>query len=323
MAKSNLDNESIKPYMLVDKDEFRRQLDERIAIGKQLLEINVEGRNVNKGYSFDGFGRPYQEFSREYDETQLQNLEDKFNKWDEYNYELIKFAFKTPANQYLITYSSKGRQGVYTGDEDMLELYREEISQKMAYMESLKEIITLVPYDSSYKTVEKAKTTEIKVHSKKIFVVHGHNELMKQSVARVVSKLKLEPIILHEQADGGKTIIEKFESNAEHIGYAVILLSADDLAVSKAFLQSDEGKKKGLESSLSHRARQNVVFEMGYFIGKLGRSHTFLLLEDGVEKPGDIDGMVYTSFDSEGIWKFKLVKELKNCGYNVSADDIM
>lgn len=133
---------------------------------------------------------------------------------------------------------------------------------------------------------------------------------MKETTARTLSKLGLDPIILHEQPDGGRTIIEKFEENSSEVGYAIILLTADD-----------EGKAKK-EIDMKARARQNVVFEMGYFIGKLGRNKVLLLLENGVEKPGDLDGVVYTPIDANDGWKLKLVKELKACKYNVSADNI-
>lgn len=156
-----------------------------------------------------------------------------------------------------------------------------------------------------------------------VFIVHGHNELMKQYVARTVSELGLKPIILHEQPNGGKTIIEKFLSNAEKSGFAVILLSADDLGVSKKDKEKAAIDGKQTDDILASRARQNVVFEMGCFIGLLGRSNVFLLLEEGVEKPGDLDGIVYNSFDKNGAWRFDLVKELKNCGYSVSADSLL
>lgn len=126
-----------------------------------------------------------------------------------------------------------------------------------------------------------------------------------------MTKLKLEPIILHEQADGGRTIIEKFEANSSNVGFAVILLTADDICKAKN------------DADYKNRARQNVVFEMGYFIGKLGRNRVFLLLEQGVEKPGDLDGIVYTLIDNNEGWKLKLVKELKACNYSVSADNLM
>lgn len=146
--------------------------------------------------------------------------------------------------------------------------------------------------------------------SNKVFIVHGHDEKTKLDVARTLEKLGLEAIILHEQADGGKTIIEKFEKNIINVGFAIILLTADD-----------EGKAKR-ENHYKDRARQNVVFEMGYFMGKLGRDRVLLLLDKGVEKPGDLDGIVYTPIDEHDAWKYKLVKEMKAVGYSVSADSL-
>lgn len=155
----------------------------------------------------------------------------------------------------------------------------------------------------------------------KIFLVHGHNELMLESVARTIQQLHLKPIILHEEEDFGKTIIEKFETNAAEANFAVILLSCDDMAVSNKDLER-EAKERDFKAQYKPRARQNVIYEMGYFTGKLDREHVFLLIEDGIEKPGDLDGIIYTSFSSTD-WKFKLVKRLKACGYKVSADDIL
>jgi len=109
---------------------------------------------------------------------------------------------------------------------------------------------------------------EIKTLNTKIFIVHGHNEAMKQSVARVIEKLELEPIILHEKSNQGQTIIEKFMSNS-NVGFAIILLSADDIGYSK----------KDGEKSAKERARQNVVFELGFFTAKLGRKRVIALVE--------------------------------------------
>lgn len=141
----------------------------------------------------------------------------------------------------------------------------------------------------------------------KVFIVHGHNEAVNQEVARAIEKLGLGAIILREQPNSGQTIIEKFESYANTVNFAVILLTADD--------QMPEAD--------TFRARQNVIFEMGYFMGALGRSHVMCLLQDKVEKPGDIDGVVYTSIDKVGVWKYSLVKELKACGYDVDANRIV
>jgi predicted nucleotide-binding protein len=144
--------------------------------------------------------------------------------------------------------------------------------------------------------------------SRKIFVVHGHNHGTKETVARFLGKLDLEPIILHEQPDRGKTLIEKFMSHAEDVLVAVVILTADDIASSKI-------KPEERES----RARQNVVFELGFFVGKLGRDHTFALVEKGVTLPSDIHGVVYISLD-DGEWRLRLVRELKAAGLEIDAN---
>ena len=143
--------------------------------------------------------------------------------------------------------------------------------------------------------------------NKKVFVVHGHNEAVNQEVARTIEKLGLQAIILREQPNQGDTIIEKFEKYAKQVNFAVVILTADDL----------------INGDNNFRARQNVVFEMGYFVGALGRKNVMFLLQDKVEKPGDIDGVIYTIIDDAGVWKFSMVKELKASGYDVDANAIM
>lgn len=142
---------------------------------------------------------------------------------------------------------------------------------------------------------------------KKVFIVHGHAEAVNQEVARTIEKLGLEAIILREQPNSGKTIIEKFEEYAKDVNFAVILLTADDK----------------IEGEDTFRARQNVIFEMGYFMGALGRPNVMCMLQENVEKPGDIDGVVYTMIDKAGMWKYSLVKELKACGYDVDANKVL
>jgi len=134
----------------------------------------------------------------------------------------------------------------------------------------------------------------------KVFIVHGHNEAAKESVARFIEKLNLKAVILHEQPNKGRTIIEKFVDYSE-TGFAVILLTADDVGAKKA--ESD--------IKLIPRARQNVIFEMGYFLGRLGRERVFALYEDGVEIPSDYQGVVFEPLDKKGNWKFSVAKELK------------
>lgn len=148
----------------------------------------------------------------------------------------------------------------------------------------------------------------------KVFIVHGHDETMKVSAARTVEKLGLVPIILHEKPNQGRTVIEKFADYAD-VEFAVVLLSPDDLAV-----PSTESPEK-----LRPRARQNVIFEMGYFIGKLGRERVVALYRavSEFELPSDYSGVLYVAYDNTGRWQFDLVRELSACGYNVDANRLL
>jgi predicted nucleotide-binding protein len=144
--------------------------------------------------------------------------------------------------------------------------------------------------------------------SGRIFVVHGHDHGSKETVARFLGKLDLEPVILHEQADQGRTLIEKFEDHAADVRAAVVILTADDTAASNA-----NPEKKEL------RARQNVILELGFFVGRLGRQHTFALVEKDVALPSDLHGLIYIPLDRED-WRLRLVKELKAAGLQVDAN---
>ena len=159
----------------------------------------------------------------------------------------------------------------------------------------------------------KVQKADVKL-SKQIFLVHGHDEAMKQAVARTLEKMRLEPIILHEKPSEGRTIIEKFTDYSE-VSFAVVLLSPDDIAYPKDRSQKDARL----------RARQNVIFELGFFIGKLGRNRVLVLYQDeeNFEMPSDYSGVLYTPYDSSGRWQFDLIKELKACGYNVDANKLL
>lgn len=166
----------------------------------------------------------------------------------------------------------------------------------------------------------RVQTNSTSAANKKVFVVHGHDEKLKTQVARFLKKLDLQPIILHEQADQGQTIIEKFEKHSD-VSFAVVLLTPDD--------EGRSGKSTEPHWSdpiivtkppLLPRARQNVIFEFGYFIGKLGRANVCGLYCEGVELPSDYSGVLYTKVDNEGVWQFKLMKELKAAGFVIDAN---
>lgn len=193
----------------------------------------------------------------------------------------------------------------------------ETIQRYEAYIKALVED-TEKPADGSGQTPvkikKKRKGTSKRtgpITDKSIFVVHGRDKGPKYEVTRFLEQLGLKPIILHEQASRGLTIIEKFETHSDVL-YAVILLTADDV-----------GKLDSEHVELRHRARQNVVFELGFFIGKLGRDRVCALLEDDVERPSDIEGIVYIPLDVSEGWKLPLAKELKAAGVKLDVDRVI
>ena len=160
--------------------------------------------------------------------------------------------------------------------------------------------------EKSINSKEHAKEIAPIAKTNKIFIVHGHDAEAKEMVARYVQRLKLDPIILHEQASGGKTIIEKFEVFSD-VGFAVVLLTPDDV-----------GASIDNQKTLKNRARQNVIMELGYFLGKLGRHRVCALYKSGVEMPSDYQGVVYTELDQAGAWKTKLAQELVEAGFSIN-----
>jgi predicted nucleotide-binding protein len=141
----------------------------------------------------------------------------------------------------------------------------------------------------------------------RVFIVHGHDGGLRDQVARVIERLGLEAVILTEQPNEGRTLIEKFETRALEVGFAVVLLTADDIGYG-----GDDPQPPA-----PNRPRQNVILELGYFIGALGRSHIAPMFREGVELPSDIHGLAYLPLDDAGAWRFKLAEELAAAGYEI------
>lgn len=166
--------------------------------------------------------------------------------------------------------------------------------------------VYLEEMDEVPQAISKTGTSQNTLNMNKIFIVHGHEGELKQSVARVIEKQAIEAVILSEQVNRGRTIIEKFEENAD-VGGAICLFTSDDLGRAKKATDDQP------------RARQNVVFEAGYFMGKLGRERVVFLADSGVEMPSDLSGIVYTS---TGDWKVEMLKELRAMGYKVDFNKL-
>ena len=172
----------------------------------------------------------------------------------------------------------------------------------------LKECKSQIEKDTSKAEVPTHNTPKAPMDKSKVFIVHGHDDAAKEAVARFVERIGFEAIILHEQASSGKTIIEKIEANS-NVGFAIVIYTPCDLGASQK--QKDQ---------LKPRPRQNVVFEHGYLIGKIGRENVCALVKGDIEKPTDISGVVYTPMDEAGGWKLAVANEMKESGYEVDLN---
>lgn len=147
------------------------------------------------------------------------------------------------------------------------------------------------------------------VDGHRIFLVHGHDEGALHETARFLEGLEQQVVVLREQPSQGRTIVEKFEEYAD-VGFAVVLLTPDDHG----------GTRNTSIEQLRARARQNVVFELGYFIGRLGRNRVCALHRGGLEMPSDYSGVLYIELDERGAWRLQLAKELRAAGLRVDMN---
>lgn len=191
-----------------------------------------------------------------------------------------------------------GFLAIYNREDVMNSEYMIDITKES--LRSLKHSLLNV----SYNIIERNEVLD----NKKVFVVHGRDDGIKNEVARFIQTMGLEPIILHEQASNGNTLIEKIEENTD-VGFGIILYTPCDVGG----LSKDE---------LKPRARQNVIFEHGYLIGKLGRKRVAALVKPNVEHPSDISGIVYIPHDNHDGWKVALARELKSAGYDIDMNKL-
>ena len=140
----------------------------------------------------------------------------------------------------------------------------------------------------------------------KIFIVHGQDNEMKREVQLLLTRAGLDDVVLHERPDRGRTIIDKLIQESKDACYVIALLSPDDELANG-----------------SSRARQNVIFEIGYFLGKLGKERVRLLKRGNIDIPSDLQGILYENYDTEGNWRMKILKEMKAFGVEINVDKVL
>ncbi|MBN8877473.1 MAG: nucleotide-binding protein [Sphingobacteriales bacterium] len=275
--------------LTTNKEEFKEVLSERINEGKGLKE-----RQVQTAQDLEKFRKDYGE-------------------WNTYNSEYLKYSFNNPQSEYKRGYDEEGysfmgRLGRYTSEVDD---YKDLIQRRVNNLERLLKVTDLLKSEAviGIGNIREAKSRD--VTKTEVFIVHGHDETAKVKAARFIEKLGFKPIILHEQASSGKTIIEKIEEYS-NVGFGIVLYTPCDI-----------GGKNAEKPNLKLRARQNVVFEHGYLIGKIGRSNVCALVKGEIETPNDISGVVYVPMDDSDAWHLLIARELKKSGYDVDMNKVI
>jgi len=275
----------VPPNLAVAWAEAESRIASQIDKGKKLLELPIQS------------------------DDDLEKARAEYSKWNSFNAELLRRLFDSSevSEEYSTFYG-----GVYSMNPSFGErvgYYRDDVQDKITRLESIKERLPL--YEEPSRPLPMTEEQQVTSIGNKVFIVHGREGATKQTTARFLEKLGLEPVILHEQPNVGRTIIEKFEDYSS-VAYAVILLTPDDL-----------GGLASEKPELSLRSRQNVVFELGYFIGKLGRKRVCALYQKDVELPSDFHGVLYVPLDEAGAWKFLLAKELKAAGLDIDLNKVV
>jgi predicted nucleotide-binding protein len=274
----------------ISQDEAKAKLEERVQKGRETQSSQIQTQQ------------------------DLDTTTQKYDKWNDFNTELLEKIFTT--DKYANEYSRYvGSASIHYNELSLSKKaadFYKEIDKKIHILDSIIERLELIPLSHSaiQENMKSKKSPQPIEISNKIFIVHGRDDLAKTETARFIEKLGFEAIILHEQVSSGNTIIEKIEEHTD-VGFAIVLYTPCDM-----------GSLAG-ESSQKPRARQNVVFEHGYLIGKLGRQKVCALVKGDIELPNDISGVVYITLDSHNAWHMAIAKELKKSGYPVDMNKII
>jgi predicted nucleotide-binding protein len=284
MAQKPSTQQPLPTRLNISNIEFESKIDQRIELGTGLFLRNVISQD------------------------ELSLLQSDYTSWNGYNNEYLKQSFNNPENEYRKSYAGAGFTFLGQMGEDPgnpISTLKNLINYKVADLKNLRGKSELIKSEINQTSYQQLNPS-LKTH---VFIVHGRDEIAKLQAARLIEKLGFMPIILHEQSSSGRTIIEKIESYS-NVGFGIVLYTACDV-----------GAVKGEEENLKSRARQNVVFEHGFLIGKIGRKNVCALVKGDVETPNDISGVVYIDMNT-ARWELDVAKELKESGYNVDMNKL-
>jgi predicted nucleotide-binding protein len=287
MRKQRTTEPMSPPNLVVPKVEAEQKIKTQIEKGRGIrnLEINSE--------------------------EDLEKAQAEESKWSKYNVELLTRLFDNASiaeeyNQGVGEVAPFGAKFAWFVND-----FRKGMDTSITRLEAVLGRLELIPEAVGVPTSSVASDQASPPPGSDVFVVHGHDKAAKESVSRFIEKLDLHPIILHEQPNEGRTIIEKFEDYS-NVGFAIVILTPDDI-----------GGPRNKPDEQKPRARQNVIFELGYFVGKIGRRKVCALYKEDVEMPSDYDGVLYVPMDSNDGWQVKLAKEMKQAGLKVDLNKVL
>lgn len=233
--------------------------------------------------------------------------EDEYSTWEMLTRNYLEKAFGRGSSN-VSTITDVGKYGSFPMEADDFWWANHRRSSLGTQLSKLEGLVELLATEAELR-VEHVVTTSSATGGRRVFLVHGHDERALHETARFLEKLEQDVIVLREQPNQGRTVIEKFEDYSD-VGFAIVLLTPDDRG----------GSADASFDTQRQRARQNVIFELGYFIGRLGRNRVCALYRQGIEIPSDYAGVVYQELDENGAWRFQVAKELKSAGFEIDMN---
>lgn len=274
--------------LIISKEDLNSKLTERIKDGANLFNTIISTQ------------------------PEFDKLKREFSDWNDYNSEFLKQCFNIEYNEYKKSYDDSGNLiGLMSRDRNPasdLQKFKQRILSKIDNLKKLQTKSELLKTNVS--EVINISNNNTELNKNEVFIVHGHDEAAKTKTARFIEKLGFKSIILHEQASSSKTVIEKIEAYS-NVGFGIVL-----------YTPCDTGAKKEENPKYQNRARQNVVFEHGFLIGKIGRENVCALVKGDIETPNDISGVVYVKMDNDEAWQLKLAREMRSSGYEVDLNKL-
>lgn len=287
--KKDKDGENIQYYQL-DIDDREKVLEKFVVQYLKGQTLRVDGYSINNACRFIV---TQSESSLEEIIKQRKAMREFLKKWNE-----NRFPRKPES------------PNISSEESDSIKEILKEILLDKRYVVDITDKLLEEAQNLLDTTAELGNKIPATYSNHKVFIVHGRDHNLLTQVENVLMKLGLDPIVLQEQANNGKTIIEKIEECTD-VGFGIVL-----------YTPCDEGRLKSEGGELKPRARQNVVLEHGYLMAKLGRERVCCLVSDDVEFPSDIQGVVYTSTKNVGQWKYEIAKELKAAGFSIDTSKL-